>query len=169
MWSSLAHLSWMGKIVSPKMVLLPKILYYICTLPVVIPAADPHTIYATQRRLRQVGSSGPYYRAARLIQLSQLYSKFYIPECIVLEAQVCVSLPIDLLKWILPNICQTVLSPTLSHSHPLWISSSKLAILQSLHTPVALSFDNPAFLPGFLSPNFQWWLKKRLLSHRTLP
>lgn len=59
-----------------------------------------------------------YYRAAHLIQLTQIFSLHYRPQWITLEAQVGAPLPIqaNLLFWLPPKDRRAIMSPTLSHS-----------------------------------------------------
>lgn len=98
----------------------------------------------------------------QLMQLTPLYSWFYKPDWIVLEAQACGLQPIDLLMWFPYRNRRAILCPTLFHSLYLWDLTCRLTFLQSPHIPATPPFHNPAFLPGLYPQEFQRWLNKGL-------
>lgn len=131
-WSQY-ELSWLGKINSIKMTLLPRLLYLFRSLPILIRKdhlcsfqskiikfvwgksghrLSRHTLF----RLRTRGGLGLpnllwYYQATRLSQLSTVYSKLVKPVWVDMERQVVPSHTLEFLLW-----CPSANSP--SHSFP---------------------------------------------------
>lgn len=136
-WSSF-QLSWLGRINSIKMTLLPRLLYLFRSLPIAIKrdhlrefqkkiikfilGKKGHSI--AQRVLFSPKTQGGlglpnllwYYKATRLAQLSMVYSKYEKPDWIQMERQAVPEYTLDYLMWCPQKARPPIMSPTLSHS-----------------------------------------------------
>lgn len=156
------QLSWLGKINSVKMTLLPRLLYIFRSLPIAIRKDHllafqdkvvkfiwgksghrlaRHSLYS----LRNKGGLGLpnffwYYQAARLAQLSIVYSKSARPDWVEMERQAVPSFTIDFLLWCSPQTRPPILSPSLSQSLRIWDTLRKSPSLVSQSKPLAHIF-----------------------------
>lgn len=101
-----------------------------------------------------------YYQAARLAQLSTVYSKSTRPDWVEMERQAVPSFTIDFLLWCPPQSRPPILSPSLSQSLRIWDTLRKDPSLVSQSKPLAHIFRNPDFHPGLDIKAFQWWLDR---------
>lgn len=127
-----------------KMMVLPKILYYFKTLPIVEALRQFQTkifsfiLGAKGSRLAQTTMFGPndlgglglpdflkYYIVVQLTQLCQLHYNHYRLDWLSVEAQAFSPLQIDLVLWIPSKHRKAMLCPTLSHSVSLWDSTCR--------------------------------------------
>lgn len=184
-WSD-AALSWMGRVASMKMMVLPKLLYYFRTLPISVPiealrlfqtkifnfiwgTKDSRLARTTMYAPKDLGGLGvpdvrKYYIAAQLTQLCQLRHNHYRPDWVSIEAQACSPLPIYLILWLPSKYRKAILCSSLSHLVSLWESTSRKWPICSPHSPVVPFFNNPQFLPGIAPVLFRWWIDGGLYS-----
>lgn len=149
-WSNL-RLSWLGRVNSVKMTLLPCILYLFRSLPIpiwwdqlkrfqskilrFIWGAKGHriakgTLYRLYRHRRRGGVGLPnllwYYQVVQLSQLSTIYSKSAHLDWINIERQAIPHCTLDFLLWCSPKSRPAIMVPTLSHSLVTWDSQLTL-------------------------------------------
>ena len=178
------ELSWLGRINSIKMTLLPRILYLFRSLPIPIRKDQLQSLQSkilkfiwgksgyripqnTLYNHRKRGGLGlphlyKYFLAARLAQLSVVYSKFDKPDWVHIEKQAVPHLSLDYLLWCPQKRRPPILSPSLSQSYALWDRIRHLPALVSKAQPLANIFQNPNFPPGMGNKAFSWWLDKGL-------
>lgn len=147
------HISWLGKINSVKMTLLPRLLYIFRALPIAIRkdhlSAFQNKVvkfiwgskgHCLSRRslfdLRTKGGLGLpnllwYYQAARLAQISMVYAKTARPDWVEMERQAVPTYTIDFILWCTPKARPSVLSPALSKSLRIWDTLRKSPSLVS--------------------------------------
>lgn len=176
------NISWLGRVHSTKMTLLPRLLYLFRSLPIEI---RKYHLKAFQGKIIKFiwGKKGyrlarnilyspktrggldmsdlySYYQAARLAQLSMVYFRVEKPDWINIERQAVQTHTIDYLLWCSMKSRPSILSPALSHSFKLWDTMKHLPALTSIIHPLDHIFHNPRFGPGMDIKSFQWWLDK---------
>lgn len=102
------------------------------------------------------------FQAARIAQISIVYSRLEKPDWIQIERQATPTYTLDYLFWVLPKERPPILSPILSQFLTQW---DKLRLNSSLISdcrPLAHIFNNLDFTPGQDIKAFKWYLDKGL-------
>uniref|UniRef100_A0A803J609 Reverse transcriptase domain-containing protein n=1 Tax=Xenopus tropicalis TaxID=8364 RepID=A0A803J609_XENTR len=177
------HISWLGRLHTLKMMIVPKILYLFRTLPIPINATDleklqkrmltflwnnkPHRINkrVIMRSTLQGGLNFPnllnYWKAAQLAQMVKMHCSPTAVRWVALETQLLAPQSPRSILWITRNHRRqiTLTNPILRHTMRLW---DKLLVkhkpwISSDPSPFTPIVNNPEFPPGTDSQAFQWW------------
>lgn len=103
-----------------------------------------------------------YYLAARIDQMSVIYSRHEKPDLVQIEKQAGPRFTLDYLLWSFPKTRPPIMAPTLSHTFALWDSLHSHSSLVSAYKPLTHLFNNQDFPLGRYILAFNWWLDKGL-------